>query len=139
VQTHQINISHGSDNVHEIRRQLFAFSEILDVFVTSRPDSLVVVCAGRPRLGEWLGALRAVGYEVSARRHAFPGPAMPRSMTQILPTRIEQARRPQAASRAGRDQVGNVDQDLTKVIQARPNGAHRPTESPRFAGTSRWS
>ena len=54
MQTHQINISHGRDNVHEIRRQLFAFSEILDVFVTSRPDSVVVVCAGRPRLGEWL-------------------------------------------------------------------------------------
>jgi hypothetical protein len=54
--------------VHEIRRELFAFSEILDVPVTSRPDSLVVVCAGRPRLGEWLRALRALGYEAPARR-----------------------------------------------------------------------
>jgi hypothetical protein len=27
----------------------------LEVFVTSRADSLVVVCAGRPRLGDWLG------------------------------------------------------------------------------------
>jgi hypothetical protein len=69
VQTHQINISHGRDNVREIRYALFAFSEILDVFVTSRPDSLVVVCAGRPRLGEWLRALRAVGYEAPAQRH----------------------------------------------------------------------
>jgi hypothetical protein len=139
VQTHQINISHGRDNVHEIRRQLFAFSEILDVFVTSRPDSLVVVCAGRPRLGEWLRALRVVGYEVSARRDPLSRSTMPRSMAQILPTQIEQPRRPHAASPGGHDQVGNFDQDLTKVIQARPTGAHRPTESPRFAGTSRWS
>ena len=70
MQTYQINISQGRDNVHEIRRELFAFSEILDVFVTSRPDSLVVVCAGRPRLGEWRRALRAVGYEVRVRRHS---------------------------------------------------------------------
>jgi hypothetical protein len=69
VQTYQITISQGRDRVHEIRRELFAFSEILDVFVTSRPDSLVVVCAGRPRLGEWRRALRAVGYEVPAGRH----------------------------------------------------------------------
>jgi hypothetical protein len=69
VQTHQINISHGRDNVHEIRRELFAFSEILDVFVTARPDSLVVVCAGRPRPSEWLRALRAAGYQVPTRRH----------------------------------------------------------------------
>jgi hypothetical protein len=84
VQTYQINISHGRDNVYEIRRELFAFSEILDVFVTSRPDSLVVVCAGRPRLGEWLRALRAIGYEMSARRHPSAGdPTAPRSVTQI--------------------------------------------------------
>ena len=69
MQTHQINISRGRDNVHEIRRELFAFSEILDVFVTSRPDSLVVVCAGRPRVSEWIRALRAVGYEAPTRRH----------------------------------------------------------------------
>jgi hypothetical protein len=67
VQTYQINISQGRANVHEIRRRLFAFSEVLDVFVTSRPDSLVVVCAGRPRMGEWLRALRAAGYELPAR------------------------------------------------------------------------
>jgi hypothetical protein len=110
VQTHQINISHGRDNVHEIRRQLFAFSEILDVFVTSRPDSLVVVCTGRPRLGEWLRALRAAGYEVPARRHPFARATTPRSIIQIhaQATQIEPARRPHAASRAGRDRVGNL-------------------------------
>jgi hypothetical protein len=99
VQTHQINISHGRDNAQEIRRVLFAFSEILDVFVTSRPESLVVVYAGRPRLGEWLRALRAVGYEVPARRHPCPETTTPRSIIQIhaQATQIEQARRPHAA------------------------------------------
>jgi hypothetical protein len=70
VQTHQINISKGREGVHEIRSELFAFPEVLDVFVTGQPDSLVVICCGRPRLGEWLGALRAVGYDVPARQHA---------------------------------------------------------------------
>jgi hypothetical protein len=70
VQTYQINISKGRDSVHEIRGELFAFPEVLDVFVTGRPDSLIVVCWGHPRLGEWLRALRAAGYEVPARRHA---------------------------------------------------------------------
>jgi hypothetical protein len=99
VQTHQINISHGRDNVHEIRRELFAFSEILDVFVTSRPDSLVVVCAGRPRLGDWLRALRAVGYEAPNRRHPFTVATTPRRIAQIhVPvSQIEPARRPHAA------------------------------------------
>jgi hypothetical protein len=99
VQTHQINISRGRDNVHEIRRELFVFSEILDVFVTSRPDSLVVVCAGRPRVGQWLRALRAVGYEAPIRRHPSAASTTPRSITQshaqVSP--IEQARRPHAA------------------------------------------
>jgi hypothetical protein len=99
VQTYQINISQGRDNVHEIRRELFAFSEILDVFVTSRPDSLVVVCAGRPRLGEWRRALRAVGYEIPARRHSFAATTTERSIIQIhaQATQIDQARRPHAA------------------------------------------
>ena len=99
MQTHQINISHGRDDVHEIRHALFAFSEILDVFVTSRPDSLVVVCAGRPRLGEWLAALRAFGYEAPARRHASTISTTPCSIISLhaQATQIEQARRPHAA------------------------------------------
>ena len=98
VQTHQINISHGRDNVHEIRRELFAFSEILDVFVTSRPDSLVVVCAGRPRLGEWRRALRTAGYEIPPRRRPA-GTTTKRSIIQIhaRDSQIDQARRPHAA------------------------------------------
>ena len=99
MQTHQINISHGRDNVREIRHVLFAFSEILDVFVTSRPDSLVVVCAGRPRLGEWLRALRAVGYEAPGRRRHSTRSTAPRSIASIhaQATQVEQARRPHAA------------------------------------------
>jgi hypothetical protein len=99
MQTYQITISHGRDNVHAIRRELFAFSEILDVFVTSRPDSLVVVYAGRPRLGEWRRALRAVGYEIPTRAHAAARSTTPGSIirihAQVSP--IAQARRPHAA------------------------------------------
>jgi hypothetical protein len=97
VQTYQITVSHGRDKVHEIRGELFAFSEILDVLVTSRPDSLVVVCAGRPRLGEWLRALRAVGYEIPPRRHASAISTTGRSIVQFHAIQIEQARRPHAA------------------------------------------
>jgi hypothetical protein len=70
VQTHQIHVSNGRERVDEVRRELFTFPEVLDVFVTSRPDALVVVCSGRPRPGDWLGALRRVGYDVPARRRA---------------------------------------------------------------------
>jgi hypothetical protein len=70
MQTHKIHVSNGREAVHEIRRQLFLFHEVLEVFDTGRPDVLLVVCAGRPRPGEWLRALRALGYHSPARRHA---------------------------------------------------------------------
>ena len=70
MQTHQIQISNGRDRVDEIRSELFAFAEVLDVFITSRPDALVVVCSGRPHPGEWLRALRAAGYGGPAREAA---------------------------------------------------------------------
>jgi hypothetical protein len=69
VQTHQINVSRARDMVEEIRHELFEFPEVLDVFVTARPDCVVVVSRGRPRPGEWLRALRAVGYNVPVRLH----------------------------------------------------------------------
>lgn len=72
MQTHQIHISNGRDKVHEIRSELFAFPEVLEVFITGRPDALVVVCTGRPHPGEWLRALRAVGYEAPSRHRAVP-------------------------------------------------------------------
>lgn len=70
MQTQQIHVSGAREQAHEIRSELFAFPEVLDVFVTGRPDVLVVVYAGRPRPGEWLSALRAVGYRSPARNHA---------------------------------------------------------------------
>jgi hypothetical protein len=74
MQTHQIHVLGARERVHEIRGELFAFPEVLDVFVTGRPDVLVVVYAGRPRPGEWVGALRALGYRTPARSHArWPG------------------------------------------------------------------
>ena len=76
MQTHQIHVSNGHDRVDEVRRDLFMFPEVLDVFITSRPDALVVVCSGRPRPGDWLGALRRVGYDTApARRRAIAAAA----------------------------------------------------------------
>jgi hypothetical protein len=71
MQTHQVHVSDGRNRVHEIRTELFAFPEVLDVFVTGRPDALVVVHLGRPRPGEWLRALRAAGYRVPPRQRAL--------------------------------------------------------------------
>jgi hypothetical protein len=88
VQTHQITVSRGRNMVQEIRHELFKFPEVLDVFVTGRPDWLVVVSRSRPRPAEWLRALRAVGYDVPARRHAV--------------TRAAEADRPQGRAVPGR-------------------------------------
>jgi hypothetical protein len=68
VQTYQIHVAGARDRVHAIRSELFVFPEILEVFVTGNPNSLVVVCAGRPRPGDWLRAIRTRGYEVLPRR-----------------------------------------------------------------------
>lgn len=75
MQTYRIQVSGAKDQVHEIRAELFAFPEVLEVFMIGRPDSLVVVYAGRPRPGEWLRALRGIGCRVPARGHArWPRP-----------------------------------------------------------------
>jgi hypothetical protein len=68
VQTHQIQIIDGRSRVDEIRSELFAFSEVLDVLITWRPDALVVVCTGHPHPAEWQRALRAVGFSLPSRR-----------------------------------------------------------------------
>ena len=70
MQTHQIQVSKGRERVREIRNELFAFPEVLEVLAISRPGALVVVCRGRPRPAAWLNTLRAVGYQVPPRRHA---------------------------------------------------------------------
>jgi hypothetical protein len=71
MQTHEVHVLDGRRRAHEIRTELFAFPEVLDVFVTGRPDALVVVYLGRPRPGEWLRALRAAGYRVPPRQRAL--------------------------------------------------------------------
>jgi hypothetical protein len=70
LQTHQIQVSGGAEKVDQIRAELFGFPEVLEVFSTGRPDSVVVVCSGRPRPTRWLDALMAAGYQVKQRRHA---------------------------------------------------------------------
>jgi hypothetical protein len=68
MRTHPIHVTNGRAQVLEVRTELFAFGEVLDVMVTGRPDILVVICSRRPRPGAWLAALRAAGYEIPARR-----------------------------------------------------------------------
>jgi hypothetical protein len=75
IRTHQIHVPGARQRVHEIRNDLFALSEVLDVFVTGRPDVLVVVHAGRPRPGEWLRPLRRLEYQMPAGGQAtWSGP-----------------------------------------------------------------
>jgi hypothetical protein len=75
VQTHQIQITDGRNRVDQIRRELFAFPEVLDVFITPSPEALVVVCSGRPHPAEWQRALRDVGFSFPSRRRPTPRPA----------------------------------------------------------------
>jgi hypothetical protein len=70
MQTHDLHVLKGRDRVLQIRNELFVFPDVLEVFITGRPDVLVVVCAGRPRPAEWLRILRVAGYEGSPRRYA---------------------------------------------------------------------
>jgi hypothetical protein len=84
VHTHQIYVLRARDRAQDIRQELFEFPEVLDVFVTGRPDCLVVVSQGRPRLGEWLHALRARGFELPTRRHASQ--RLPDGEDRRLPT-----------------------------------------------------
>lgn len=82
MQTHQIQITDGRNRVDEIRSELFAFPEVLDVFITRRPDVVVVVCSGRPHPAEWQRALRAVGFYLPSRRRPSPGPAARAAQTK---------------------------------------------------------
>jgi hypothetical protein len=91
VHTDEIHIAGGREAASEIRRELFVFSEILDVFTTSRADSLVVVFRGRPRPAEWNSRLRDAGYE-PLRRPARSSDgaiaqsrALPRQESDVLP------------------------------------------------------
>jgi hypothetical protein len=92
--------------VNEVRSELFNFPEVLDVFITGRPDALVVVCSGRPRPGEWLGALRRVGYDLPAKRHAT-AVAFDADRTSVRRTILQPATRPFAvgSDASGRDRM----------------------------------
>lgn len=59
MRTHPIHITDGRAQALEVRTELFAFGEVLDVVITGRPDILVVICSRRPRAGAWLAALGA--------------------------------------------------------------------------------
>jgi hypothetical protein len=89
VQTYRIHVSKGRERVDEIRSQLFVFPEVLDVFITGRPDSLVVVCWGRTRPAEWLRALRVVGYDLPRRSHFGTPAAEVDRTTVVAPLRRE--------------------------------------------------
>ena len=46
MQTHPIHVAHSCELVVEVRSELFAFSDVLDVFATGRPDVFGVACSG---------------------------------------------------------------------------------------------
>jgi hypothetical protein len=70
MQTHPLHVTHARERALEIRTELFAFGDVLDVFATGDPDVVVVACSGRPHPAEWLRVLRAAGYEIPGRRRA---------------------------------------------------------------------
>lgn len=74
MQTHLLRVSGAESHFDQLRDELMVFNDVLDVFSTSRPDALVVVCSGRPRPGEWTHALRAAGHTIPPRRRAGPPP-----------------------------------------------------------------
>jgi hypothetical protein len=111
MQTHEIQVSGAESRIHESRCKLFAFPEVLDVFATGRPDALVVVYWGRPRPGEWLCALRAVGYRTPARSHArWPGADRPPGDRPLRTV-------------GGRPDAGTADDDQTASSRARVHAA----------------
>lgn len=77
MQMHPLHVVGGRERVLDIRTELFVFGEVLDVFVSGRPDVVVVACSGHPRPAEWLNALRTAGYEIPLRRRG----RVPRSIT----------------------------------------------------------
>jgi hypothetical protein len=117
VQTHQIHVSNGRDRVDEVRTELFTFSEVLDVFVTSRPDALVVVCSGCPRPGEWLRHLCSVGYDVPPRRRANAA-AVEAGRTDVVEPRASRA--PSARAQAVRRAHTEMPRFVRKSLPGQP-------------------
>lgn len=72
MQTQPIHVTNGRRHVLDVRRALFGFSEVLEVFATSGRDVLIVVCSGRPHVGAWQRALREAGFEILTAAHLAP-------------------------------------------------------------------
>jgi hypothetical protein len=94
MQTHPLHVADARSRLDSVRAELLAFTDVLDVFPTGRADVLVVICSGRPRPGEWVGALRAAGYRIPPRRHASDGSLAPAPNTAdgTTPDGIHQSR-----------------------------------------------
>ena len=84
MRTHPIHVTNGRARIREVRTELLAFGEVLDVVVTGQSDLLVVICSERPRAGEWLGALRAAGHDIPTRRRARTAPSLRMAINQGL-------------------------------------------------------
>ena len=52
MRTHPIHVANGRARILEVRTELLAFGEVLDVVVTGRSDLLVVIGSKRPRARE---------------------------------------------------------------------------------------
>jgi hypothetical protein len=91
MQTHPLHVSDARERFEDVRAELLAFTDVLEVFSTGQADVLVLICSGRPRPGEWVRALRAAGYRIPPRRH----PARPRRAPAAAPAN--------GASRSGTD------------------------------------
>ena len=132
MHTHEIHIAGGREAVSEIRRELFVFSEILDVFTTRRADSLVVVFCGRPRPAEWNSRLRDAGYRLLPRPERSSDEAIAQSRapgrqeTYELPGRlpgVARARRPRARQR----RRARATSEIRYVPPWRPPSQPRPS------------
>ncbi|HWX96284.1 MAG TPA: hypothetical protein VNZ01_05480 [Solirubrobacteraceae bacterium] len=134
MHTHEIHIAGGREAVSEIRRELFVFSEVLDVLATSRADSLVVVFSGRPRPAEWNGRLRDAGYQLLRRPVRSSDDAIARRLVLALQARDEplsgrsdavSARRPRARRRRRTRAISELQHvsPAPAAGQPRPSGA----------------
>ena|ERR1700761_4241552 len=79
MQTHLLRVANARDQLEDLRAELLTFRDVLDVFSTTRADTLVVLCSGRPHPGQWARALRTAGYTIPPRRHPGPLSAPPRA------------------------------------------------------------
>jgi hypothetical protein len=102
MHTHEIHIAGAQETAGKARDCLFAFPEVLDVLITSRRDSLIVVFAGRPRPAEWSDRLRAAGLRVvRPTLRQPPEAALPKRSPSRPPRLAARAARPRSLGRSG--------------------------------------